>query len=246
MAVIHRRNAHIRLLIVHEVRLMTDLTANALQREPDLEVVGCVHTVDTALTLLTKSSCHLLLVSATLPHDGAAILMRAVAKMDHSIKVLITGLVEAKGVILPWIEAGAVGYVHTDESLTAMVQKVRGVAQGECLVSPRITAALIARISELRQQVVELNGLQTLNPGSLYAKLSGRECEVLDLIVQGSSNQGVANILYIELGTVKNHVHNILDKFGVRTRQQAAIIVRQAMANAIVPIKMQERSAIPL
>lgn len=238
MAVIHRRNAPIQLLILHEARFIADLTAGALQTEPDFEVIGCVHTVDAALTLLRQSSCNIILVSATLPHDGAVILMRAVATMGRSIKVLITGLIETKAVILRWVEAGAVGYVHTDESLTAMVQKVRSVAQGECLVSPRITAALIARISELKQQVVELNGLQTLNPGSLYAKLSGRECEVLDLIVQGSSNQGVANTLYIEVGTVKNHVHNILDKFGVRTRHQAAIIVRQAMANAIIPIKM--------
>jgi two-component system nitrate/nitrite response regulator NarL len=234
----------IRLLIIHEVRLITDLTANALRTEPGLEVVGCVHTVDTALTLLRQTPCNMILVSATLPHDGAASLMRALTKMKPSIKVLITGLVETKAVILRWIEAGAVGYVYTDESLTTMVQKIRRVAQGECLVSPVIAAALIARIGELRQQVSELNGVQSLNPDSLYAKLSGRECEVLDLIVQGSSNQGVANTLYIEVGTVKNHVHNILDKFGVQTRQQAAIIVRQAMANATVPIKCERSVSI--
>lgn len=228
----------IRLLIVHEVRLIADLTATALHREPDVEVVACVHTADAALTLLRQSPCNMLLVSVTLPQDGAATLMRAVAKMDCSIKVLITGLVEAKAVILRWLEAGAVGYVHSDESLVTLVQKIRSANQDECLVSPAMATALIARIGKLKQQVMELNGLQALNPDTLYAELSTRECEVLGLIEQRYSNQGIGNILYIELGTVKNHVHNILDKFGVRTREQAAIIARQALANVPVLIKM--------
>jgi DNA-binding CsgD family transcriptional regulator len=63
----------------------------------------------------------------------------------------------------------------------------------------------------------------------LYAELTQRECEVLELIEQGMNNQEIANVLCIEMGTVKNHVHNIFDKFGVRTRKQAAIIARQAL-----------------
>jgi len=228
----------IRVLIVHEVRLIADLTSSALHMEPDLEVVACVHTADAALTLLRKSTCDVIMVSVTLPNNGAATLTHAVAKTDRSITVLITGLVEAKAAVLRWLEAGATGYVHTDESLAAMVQKIHSVAQGECLVSSHITAALMVRIRELKQQIIELNGMQTLKPDYLYAKLSVRECEVLDLIEEGYSNQGIGNALYIELGTVKNHVHNILDKLGVRTRCQAAIIARQALANSTVSVKM--------
>ncbi len=54
---------------------------------------------------------------------------------------------------------------------------------------------------------------------------------MIDLIEQGASNQEIASSLCIELGTVKNHVHNILDKLDVRTRKHAAIIARQALAN---------------
>jgi two-component system nitrate/nitrite response regulator NarL len=222
----------IRLLIVHEVRLMADLTASVLQMESDLKVVNCVYTTGAALTWLRKCQYDVILVSVTLPNDGASTLMRAMAKMDSSSKVLITGLVEARAVILHWLEAGAAGYIHTDESVVDLVQKIHGVMAGEFLASPSMVGALMARISELGQQVAELNGVRALNPDALYTKLSRRECEVLALIEQGSSNQGVANRLYIELGTVKNHVHNILDKFGVRNRRQAVSIVRQAVVQA--------------
>jgi DNA-binding NarL/FixJ family response regulator len=121
--------------------------------------------------------------------------------------------------------------VHTNESLSDLVKKIRCVCQGEFLVSPGIAAALISRVSELKKLVAELNGFKDLNFNSLYAELTERECEVLNLIEQGLSNQEIATTLTIELGTVKNHVHNILDKLDVRTRKHAAIIARQALSH---------------
>jgi len=221
----------IRVLIVHETRLICDLKATVLRNEPDIEVVGCVAVADEALAMLKKSDCDVVLVSVTLPDDGAFILTRSIAKLGNPIKVLITGLTESKAVILRCIEEGVSGYVNTDESLTDLVRKIRCVSQGEFLVSPGIAAALISRISELKKLVTELNGFKEMNPDHLYAELTERECEVLDLIERGCSNQEIANNLCIELGTVKNHVHNILDKLDVRTRKHAAIIARQALAN---------------
>jgi len=221
----------IRVLVVHETRLICDLKVTVLRNEPDIEVIGCMATADEALSMLKKCACDIVLVSVTLPDDGAFVLTRAVAKLNNMVKVLITGLTESKAVILRCIEEGVAGYVNTDESLTDLVRKIRCVSQGEFLVSPGIAAALISRISELKRLVTELNGFKDMNPNHLYAELTERECEVLDLIEQGASNQEIASSLCIELGTVKNHVHNILDKLDVRTRKHAAIIARQALAN---------------
>ncbi len=221
----------IRVLIVHETRLICDLKATVLGYESDLEVIGCVAAADEALAILKKSACDIALVSVTLPDDGAFALTRSVVKTGNAVKVLITGLTESKAVILRCIEEGVAGYVNTDESLTDLVRKIRCVSQGEFLVSPSVAAALISRISELKKLVTELNGFKDMNPNHLYAELTERECEVLDLIEQGRSNQEIASSLCIELGTVKNHVHNILDKLDVRTRKHAAIIARQALAN---------------
>lgn len=223
----------IQILIVHEVRLIADLTASVFRTQPNLEVIACVATADAALTLLKKSTCDVILVSVTLPQHGAATLIHAVAKMHHSSKVLITGVVEAKAVILRWLEAGAAGYVLADESLTALLQKIQSVVQGECLLSPAIAAALLTRVAELKQQISELNGWQALRTDHLYSELTVRECEVLDLIEQHYTNEGISKALYIELGTVKNHVHNLMAKLGVRKRDQAAIVVRQALATRL-------------
>jgi len=220
----------IRVLIVHETRLICDLKAAVLRSEPDIEVVGCVSTTEDALITLRRHVCDITLVSVTLPDDGAFTLTRAIAKLDRPTKILITGVTESKAVILRCVEEGVAGYINTEESLTDLVQKIRCVSHDEFLVSPGIAAALITRISELKKLVTELNGFKDMNPNHLYAELTERECEVLGLIEQNYSNQEIANTLCIELGTVKNHVHNILDKLDVRTRKHAAIIARQALA----------------
>lgn len=85
-------------------------------------------------------------------------------------------------------------------------------------VPPRIAAALIDRVSELSDLLSRYqSGMST----ELHV-LTDREREVLEYIAQGYSNQKIAEILVIGVGTVKNHVHNILSKLEVKNREEAA------------------------
>ena len=98
-----------------------------------------------------------------------------------------------------------------------MLQHVRAAHDGEAIVSPDIAAALMDHISELAQ----ISSQTDIDP-SAYAELTPREREVLDLIGEDSSNRQIAEKLFIEVGTVKNHVHNILKKLDVSNRHEAA------------------------
>ncbi len=68
---------------------------------------------------------------------------------------------------------------------------------------------------------------QTVLPQPLVEPLSERELEVLRLLEQGMSNGEIAQKLVISLGTVKTHVHNIIEKLGVQRRAQAAARARE-------------------
>ena len=65
--------------------------------------------------------------------------------------------------------------------------------------------------------------------------ISGRELEVLELLAQGSSNKEIARKLRIGVSTVKNHVHNILDKLQVCRRGEAAALVRSQFHASSLP-----------
>jgi RNA polymerase sigma factor (sigma-70 family) len=205
----------IRVLLVNEIRLMSNVIASVLEDEPDIEVVGGVTSLDEALLLVPESD--VILVSTHLPEDGALKLTSAITEAHPSVKVLVLGLAETKGQVLQYIEAGADGYVLKDDSVGDLLSRIRAAQSGEALVSPNIAAALMSRVGELAQLFAEIEA--EINEA---ADLTPREREILELIGQGLTNQEIADRLVIEVGTVKNHVHSILQKLDVGNRQDAA------------------------
>ena len=215
----------IRVLLVNEMRLVSNVIASVLEDEPDIKVVGRAASVDEALALATESD--VVLVSTRLPHSGALKLTSAIAEADPSVKVLVLGLGESKERVLRYVEAGADGYVLKNDSVDDLLRHIRAAQRGKALVSPKIAAALMSRVTELAQLFAEIeSGL------SESADLTPREREILELIGQGLTNQQIADRLIIEVGTVKNHVHSILQKLDVSSREDAASYLALIRENA--------------
>ncbi len=205
----------IRVLLVNEIRLLCNVIAAVLEDEPDMEVVGCATSVDQALELTSRSD--VILVNSRMS-DGATLkLIRAVTEAELPTKVLALGLAESKEQILPYVEAGAAGYVLKDDSVDDLLERIRGAHAGRAPVSPKIAAALMSRVAEYAQLLDEVEtGVGEADD------LTAREQEILELIGQGLTNQQIAERLVIEVGTVKNHVHSILQKLDASTRHEAA------------------------
>jgi DNA-binding NarL/FixJ family response regulator len=223
----------IRILIVHPVAFVAELKAAALGGEPDIKIVGCVQQVEAAMELLKRKPCDIVLASIDLANSGALKLTQSLVQSDQRTRMIITGLGNAKTEILRCIEEGAAGYVLREESLADMVKKIRAAYRDEFMVSPSITAALIARVAELKQMARMVNGLSMAELEAQSAEMTPREWEVLRLIEQGYTNQEIGAALTIEIGTVKNHVHNLFCKLGVQNRRQAAMVARQLLADEL-------------
>jgi len=207
----------INLLLVNETRLMGNVIAAALEGEPDINIVGCVTSMEDAMKIVRENEVDVALVSTRLPDLGALKLTNAITDLKPSTKVLALGLTEEKQHVLRYVEAGATGYVLKDDSLEDLIETIRAAQDGKVFVSPQIAAAIMERLSGLARifSDVENNITNTTD-------LTARELEVLKLISEGRTNQQIAEQLVIEIGTVKNHVHNILDKLNVSSRREAA------------------------
>src|SRR5262249_10913963 len=129
------------------------------------------------------------------------------------VRVIGFGVEEIEGEILACAEAGLAGYVPCDASLDDLVVRVESVLRGELLCTPRMAATLFHR---LETQAGNGRG----EPQAVA--LTAREREVLRLIDGGLSNKEIAVRLRIEVSTVKNHVHKVLEKLNVTSRAQAA------------------------
>ena len=207
----------IQVLLVNEIRLMGNVIAASLEDEADIAIVSCVTNSEEAIQIIREEKVDIALISTRLPEQGALNLTREISSIAPATKVLILGLTENKERVLQYVEAGASGYVLKDHSMEDLLETIRAARSGEAHVSPEIAAAMMARISELAQLFAGLE-----NSTASSAGLTPREIEVLELIGAGLTNQEIADHLVIEIGTVKNHVHNILDKLNVSSRGEAA------------------------
>jgi DNA-binding NarL/FixJ family response regulator len=207
----------ISLLLVNEIRLMGNVIVAALEGEPDIEVAACVTTYDEAVQIVQERDIDVALVSTRLPDNGGLRLTSAIAELSPSTKVLALGLTEEKKRVLRYVEAGASGYILKDDSLEDLIDIVHATQEGKVFVSPQIAAAMVERLSDLAQMFAGVE-----NNLTDATTLTTRELEVLELISKGYTNQQIAQNLVIEVGTVKNHVHNILEKLNVRSRGEAA------------------------
>jgi DNA-binding NarL/FixJ family response regulator len=207
----------IRVLLVNEIRLMCNVLTAALEGEPDIQIVGCATSVEEALDKVQSLRVDIVLTSTRLPGDGALRLVDSMTTSDPSTDILVLGVTEKKERVLQYVEAGASGYVTKDSSVDDLIDVIRATHKGKAIASPEITAALMERLSNYAQMFADLEtGVME------EADLTPRELDVLKLLGKNLSNQEIADELVIEVGTVKNHVHNILSKLNVSTRDEAA------------------------
>jgi DNA-binding NarL/FixJ family response regulator len=210
-------NRPINILLVNEIHLMGNVIAAALEDEPDINVVACVTNLDEALKIVQDKEVDVALISTRLPDQGALKLTGAISELAPTAKVLALGLTEEKKRVLRYVEAGAAGYILKDDSLDDLIENVRATVDDKVFVSPEIAAAMMERLSDLAQMFSDVENSVTDEAG-----LTSREIEVLELIGQGLTNQQISEQLVIEVGTVKNHVHSILEKLNVSSRGEAA------------------------
>lgn len=208
----------IKVLLVMEVPLIGNIFASVLEDEPDIEVAGYMTNLADALKFVQVREVSVAVVSVGLPEQGALALLQAVVERGLSIKVLALGLSEENYKdTLRYIEAGAAGYILKDSSLPEFIETIRLVQKGEAQVSTKMAGAMMERLSKLARM---FSAIEHKIDGE--AHLTSRELEVLQFIGQGLTNQEIAARLVVEVGTVKNHVHSILEKLDVSSRDEAA------------------------
>jgi two-component system, NarL family, nitrate/nitrite response regulator NarL len=184
-----------------------------LRAESGIQVAGTAASATEAATRVDGSASDILLVDVTTDRELET--LRAL-ESSGGARVLVLGISEQLDEVLDCAEVGIAGYVSRDQSFADLVRTIHAVARGEFRCEARIVAGLLQRVAVLARRSPALAG----------PPLTCREVQILELIEGGFSNKEIARRLNIQLATVKNHVHNILEKLGVHSRSKAAATFR--------------------
>jgi len=201
----------IKVLVVAAVRLYREGMAANIHRRDGLSVVGTASNFRDAVAIAATESPHIVLIDMA---TGRGLeLVRVLRRDVPAAKVVAVAVEELDSEIIACAEAGVAGYVPCDASMDDLVAAIKSLTQGELRCSPRIAATLFRRVTDLASGVREPH---------MPTTLTSREREVLSLIDRGLSNKEIAVGLHIEVNTVKNHVHHLLEKLRVGSRAEAA------------------------
>ncbi len=212
----------IRVLIADNSRLVCDSLRSLLNGGDCFYVVGCATTSEEVY--FAAAHCNLVLLGARLEDVDAFAVLEVLRSKHPAVKVFVMGIGSEPETILRYVEAGAVGYIMHHESTDDMLRKLHAIREEKALVSPQVAALMMERLAQLAN-FGTVSTYRETKVGQLD-ELTPRERQILDLIGDGLTNQEIANQLYIECGTVKNHVHNILQKLEISSRHEAASVYR--------------------
>ncbi len=226
----------IRILLVED-HLLTRVGLKAvIERTNDLCVVGEAEDGEQAVRLAEELQPNLVLMDVGLPiMDGieAAALIKA---RQPGVEIIMLTSHDDDRDIYASLSSGASGYCLKDVEPERLYIAIRSVSSGDIWLDSAIARKVLALYSRSSIEPTPGPGEAAFAPRARTGDhaelpLSPREMEVLTLLVEGLSNQQIADRLVISLATAKTHVRNILNKLSVDDRTQAAV---QAMKRGLV------------
>jgi len=206
------------LKVIHRNRLFRECLAAALSEIEEFQVAEVDHTEADYLESIEKAPPDVVLVDASLPQQLAVDLTQHVRNCDQ-VKVIVLASRGAQENLVECAAAGAQGCVLEDSSLEDLQAAIKKVCGGEIAYSPELVHSMFTTLAESARQSPTRQAADSVD-------LTPRELEIVELIAERLSNKEIARRLHLSIYTVKNHVHNVVEKLRVEDRFEAVEYAR--------------------
>jgi len=201
----------ITVLLAEDHAVVREATAEIVDHQPDMRVVGQAGTVEEAVSLARALQPNVIVMDIAMPRLNGLEATRRVAAECPGCRVLVLTAHEEERTIIQLLEAGAVGYLPKTVSLDELLDAIRAVARGESVLPPAVAAVV------LRHMTGKGAAREPTQP------LTDRELEVLQWAAQGLTNYEIAQRLYISVRTVEAHLTHVYNKLGASSRTEAVV-----------------------
>jgi two-component system, NarL family, response regulator NreC len=199
---------NIRIFIVDDHILLRAGIKAFLKDAPGIEVVGDTGRAEEAIQLAEAIQPDVVLLDISMPGMGGIEATHQIINVCPNAHVLILTVHEDVNILREAIQAGAAGYILKRAVEAELVSAIQAVARGDLYIYPAMTRALL----------IEKTKTPTQKSTSDNELLTGREMDVLRLIVRGHTNREIANLLNLSVRTIETHRANMLNKLGLHSR----------------------------
>jgi two-component system NarL family response regulator len=206
----------IRLLIAEDETVVRMALAQLLTAETDIEVVAQAANGEIAVDLARRLKPDVVLSDLAMPKMDGIAAIRQIKQEAPQCAVVVLTIHHDDDHLFAAVKAGASGYVLKDAPPEQTVAAIRAAARGEGFLGPSLVGRVLeefARVGRLRAAAREV-----------FAELTRREMEVLELLGKGLRNKDIAQRLFLSEKTVKNHISSIFTKLQVNDRTEAALL----------------------
>ena len=197
----------IRVMLVDDHNVVRSGLATFLKAYDDLELVGEARNGLEAVNLCRQKKPDVILMDLMMPEMDGIAATRAIMADCPEMKIIAMTSFEDEKLVQGVLAAGAISYLIKNVTSDELARAIREAVSGRSTLSPEAASALVHATRPVKQPSYDL---------------TEREMEVLNLVVQGHSNQQIAEALVISIATVKAHISSILSKLGVSSRSEAS------------------------
>lgn len=212
----------VRVLLVDDEDLVRIGLRMVLGADAAVEVVGEAADGQEALRLVASTQPDVVLMDIRMPRMDGLEALRRLRPVAPDVAVVVLTTFDTDDMVVTALRDGATGFLLKNTPPADLLAAVHAAAEGRPMLSPSVTAQLIAAVSQGPDRETAQDARRRLGA------LTERETEVAEAVARGLSNQDIATELFMSVGTVKTHIGHLFDKLGVDNRVQVALVVRDA------------------
>jgi len=212
----------ISIVIADDHHLVRQSIISLLEKYEDIEIVGEAADGYETLKLIQQKRPDVAIVDVAMPLLNGIETMRRVKSLDVNTNVVILSMHSDEVVVHEVLRNGARGYLLKNSVVEELIIAIRSASKGEIYLSPAIAQTALSNSFQTESASEALN---------ILSRLSSRERETLQLIVEGHTNQAVAQILNISTKTVEKHRATLMKKLEVRNLPE---LILKAVKNRLV------------
>jgi DNA-binding NarL/FixJ family response regulator len=204
----------IKVFLADDHTILREATAELVNNQPDMQVVGQAGTGEQTITLVKTLQPDVVVMDIAMPHTNGLDATHHIVTECPETRVLVLSAHQDEEHIMALLEAGAISYLPKTAGLNELLEAIRSTSRGESVLPTSVASIVVQSISGKQKEKTK-------------AILSNREMEIIHLVALGYTNDQIAHHLHLSTRTIEAHLTHIFNKLNVNSRTEAAIYAQQ-------------------